>query len=103
MRWEADGEGNTEEILLHRQRTAEPIPDEFRDFAAREYGGGGTIQTIRQENVYYLNADKEIDFIVPDKKLAIQVSYSIKEGRPTTERCRHWRNMLRRTRTGSAC
>ena len=32
-----------------------------------------------QENVYYLNAEKEIDFIVPDKKLAIQVSYSIKE------------------------
>ena len=32
-----------------------------------------------KENVYYLNADKEIDFIVPDKKLAIQVSYSIKE------------------------
>lgn len=32
-----------------------------------------------KENVYYLNAEKEIDFIVPDKKLAIQVSYSIKE------------------------
>ena len=32
-----------------------------------------------KENVYYLNADKEIDFIVPDKKLAIQVSYSIKD------------------------
>ena len=32
-----------------------------------------------KENVYYLNADKEIDFIVPDEKLAIQVSYSIKE------------------------
>lgn len=29
--------------------------------------------------MYYLNADKEIDFIVPDEKLAIQVSYSIKE------------------------
>jgi len=32
-----------------------------------------------KENVYYLNADKEIDFIVPEEKLAIQVSYSIKE------------------------
>ena len=32
-----------------------------------------------KENVYYLNADKEIDFIVPDEKLAIQVSYSIKD------------------------
>ena len=32
-----------------------------------------------KENVYYLNADKEIDFIVPDEKLAIQVSYSITE------------------------
>ncbi len=32
-----------------------------------------------KKNVYYLNAEKEIDFIVPDEKLAIQVSYSIKE------------------------
>ena len=32
-----------------------------------------------KENVYYLNAEKEIDFIVPEKKLAIQVSYSIKD------------------------
>ena len=32
-----------------------------------------------KENVYYLHTDKEIDFIVPDEKLAIQVSYSIKE------------------------
>ena len=29
--------------------------------------------------MYYLNVEKEIDFIVPDEKLAIQVSYSIKE------------------------
>ena len=36
----------------------------------RRYGKG---------NVYFLNADKEIDFIVPDEKLAIQVSYSIKD------------------------
>ena len=32
-----------------------------------------------KSNVFYLNADKEIDFIVPDERLAIQVSYSIKE------------------------
>ena len=32
-----------------------------------------------KENVSYLNVEKEIDFIVPDEKLAIQVSYSIKD------------------------
>ncbi len=32
-----------------------------------------------KKNVYYLNVEKEIDFIVPDKRLAIQVAYSIKE------------------------
>jgi predicted AAA+ superfamily ATPase len=32
-----------------------------------------------KKNVYYLNAEKEIDFIVPEEKLAIQVSYSIKD------------------------
>lgn len=32
-----------------------------------------------KENVYYLNAEREIDFIIPEEKLAIQVSYSIKE------------------------
>jgi hypothetical protein len=32
-----------------------------------------------KDNVSYLNADKEIDFIVTDAKLAIQVSYSIAE------------------------
>ncbi len=31
-----------------------------------------------KKNVFFLNAEKEIDFIVPDGKLAIQVSYSIK-------------------------
>ena len=30
-----------------------------------------------KDNVYYLNADKEIDFLVPEEKLAIQVSYNI--------------------------
>ena len=32
-----------------------------------------------RKNVFFLNAEKEIDFIVPDEKLAIQVSYTIKE------------------------
>ena len=32
-----------------------------------------------KDNVYYLNAEKEIDFIVPEEKLAIQASYSIKD------------------------
>ena len=32
-----------------------------------------------KENVYFLNAEKEIDFVVPEDKLAIQVSYSIKD------------------------
>ena len=31
-----------------------------------------------KKNVFFLNAEKEIDFIVPNGKLAIQVSYSIK-------------------------
>ena len=30
-----------------------------------------------KKNVYFLNAEKGIDFLVPDEKLAIQVSYSI--------------------------
>ena len=38
-----------------------------------------------KERVYYMNADKEIDFIVPEEKLAIQVSYSIKD-EPTYNR-----------------
>ena len=32
-----------------------------------------------KKNVFFLNAEKEIDFIVPDEKLAIQVAYSIKD------------------------
>lgn len=32
-----------------------------------------------KDNVYYLNTDKEIDFLVPEERLAVQVSYSIKE------------------------
>ncbi len=32
-----------------------------------------------KKNVFFLNAEKEIDFVVPDEKLAIQVSYSIKD------------------------
>lgn len=32
-----------------------------------------------RDNVTYYKADKEIDFVVPDRKLAIQVSYSIQD------------------------
>ena len=32
-----------------------------------------------KNNVFFLNAEKEIDFIVPDQKLALQVSYTITE------------------------
>ena len=32
-----------------------------------------------KDNVFYLHVDKEIDFLVPDAKLAIQASYSIKD------------------------
>ena len=32
-----------------------------------------------KENVFYPNAEREIDFIVPDERLAIQVSYSVRE------------------------
>lgn len=32
-----------------------------------------------KENVYFLNADKEMDFVIPEKKIAIQVAYSIKD------------------------
>lgn len=35
--------------------------------------------------VFYLNVDKEIDFLVPDAKIAIQVSYSIAE--ESTKEC----------------
>lgn len=32
-----------------------------------------------RDNVFYLNTDREIDFLVPEAKLAVQVSYSIRE------------------------
>ena len=32
-----------------------------------------------KKNVFFLNAEKEIGFIVPGEKLVTQVSYSIKE------------------------
>ena len=38
-----------------------------------------------REHVFYLNADKEIDFLVPDVKLAVQVAYSI-AGQTTKDR-----------------
>ena len=36
-------------ILLHRQRTAEPVSDELRDIATGEHGGGGAVQAVWQE------------------------------------------------------
>lgn len=75
-----DGEGDAEEVLLYRQRFVESVSDECRNVSAGKYMV--VVELFRRygkENVYYLNAEKEIDFIVPDKKLAIQVSYSIKE------------------------
>ena len=30
-----------------------------------------------KDNVFYLNTDREIDFLVPERQIAIQVSYSI--------------------------
>lgn len=32
-----------------------------------------------KENVFFLNAEKEMDFVIPDEKLAIQVAYSIND------------------------
>ena len=32
-----------------------------------------------KDNVFYLNTDREIDFLVPERQIAIQVSYSITE------------------------
>lgn len=32
-----------------------------------------------KENVFFLNAEKEMDFVIPDERLAIQVAYSIKD------------------------
>ncbi len=49
-----------------------------------KYGSIKTSQNCDRLSQFYqgdthehMNAEKEIDFIVPDKKLAIQVSYSI--------------------------
>ena len=45
----------------------------------REDGEPIVIRRFGKKNVFFLNAVKEMNFIVPDEKLAIQVSYSIKE------------------------
>ena len=39
----------------------------------------GNCRRYGKENVFFLKAEKEIDFIVPEEKLAIQVAYSIKD------------------------
>ena len=45
----------------------------------REDGEPIVIRKFGKKNVFFLNAEKEIDFIVPDENLSIQVSYSIKD------------------------
>ena len=47
------------------------------------------IELIRRygtENVYYFESNVEIDFYVPEKKLAVQVSYSVLDDMDTKER-----------------
>ena len=53
--FEEDGnrEGDAEEILLHRQRTAEPVLNELRDVVAGEHGGGGVVQAVWQEECVF--------------------------------------------------
>ena len=45
----------------------------------RKDGEPIVVRRFGKKNVFFLNAEKEIDFMVPDERLAIQVSYSIKD------------------------
>ena len=45
----------------------------------REDGEPIAVRRFGKKNVFFLNVEKEMNFIVPDEKLAIQVSYSINE------------------------
>ena len=45
----------------------------------RKDGETIVVRQFGKKNVFFLNVVKEMNFIVPDEKLAIQVSYSIKE------------------------
>lgn len=45
----------------------------------RKDGEPIVVRRFGNKNVFFLNAEKEIDFMVPDEKLAIQVSYSIND------------------------
>lgn len=55
-----------------------------------------------KDNVFYLNVDKEIDFLVPDAKLAIQASYSIREQSTKDREIPPLSNTANLTQTGSA-
>lgn len=45
----------------------------------RKDGEPIVVRRFGKKNVFFLNAEKEIDFMVPHEKLAIQVSYSIND------------------------
>lgn len=45
----------------------------------RKDGEPIVVRRFGKKNVFFLKAEKEIDFMVPDEKLAIQVSYSIND------------------------
>jgi predicted AAA+ superfamily ATPase len=45
----------------------------------RKDGETIVVRQFGKKNVFFLNVVKEMNFIVPDEKLAIQVSYSINE------------------------
>ena len=45
----------------------------------RKDGEPIVIRKFGKKNVFFLNAERKIDFIVSDENLAIQVSYSIKD------------------------
>ena len=45
----------------------------------RKDGEPIVVRRFGKKNVFFLNAEKEIDFFVPDENLAIQVLYSIKD------------------------
>ena len=42
----------------------------------REDGEPIAVRRFGKKNVFFLNVEKEMNFIVPDEKLAIQVSYN---------------------------
>jgi hypothetical protein len=41
------------QCLISKQRAAEPVLDELRDFAAGEHGSGGAVQAVWQEECVF--------------------------------------------------